>query len=330
MILDELHAVATGIIQVKIPLPFSLKWVNSYIVMENNSFKVIDPGLKVDECIEKWNEVLMALNVTWEQCTAIILTHQHPDHFGLAGYIQQISGAPVYMTEEAYRYTQSLWGSGKQQYEADMIQLLQQHGTPNDIQTAILEHLREFEGRVQPMPQVTFFRPYEHIELAGMNWSLIPTLGHAYGGVMFYEKEQKLIICGDQVLPKITPHIGVIPGEDRPVLSEFLYNLQEIAQYEVSLALPGHREPFTNFSERAHQIVAHHERRLEKLTLYIKEVNEINAFQCCEWLFGTHLRNNAHNMRFALTETIAHLEELVRRNILKKITLNEVITYKSK
>lgn len=328
MSVDELHEVVPGIIQLKIPLPFSLKWVNSYLIMENNSFKIIDPGLRTEESIEKWNDILLALNVTWKQCSAILLTHHHPDHYGLAGYVQELSGAPVYMTEEAYRYTQSMWGSGKLQYEEGMVHLLQQHGTPNEIQKAILEHLREFEGRVQPKPIVTFYDPHEDVKLAGMNWTLIPTMGHAYGGIMLYEKEHKLMIVGDQVLPKITPHVGVIPGEDRPVLSEFLHNLQEIAQYDVSLALPGHRDPFSNFSERALQIVAHHERRLAKLKDYIQDVREINAFQCCEWLFGTHLRNNAHNMRFALTETIAHLEELVRRNILQRVERNEVILYK--
>lgn len=301
------------IYQVKVPVPFSLKWVNSYLLLDDGKFVIIDPGLHTQESVACWEIVLQELDLSWEDCNVVFVTHQHPDHYGLAGYVQQNSGASVYMTEEAFRYTERLWGTGIAQFEQEMLQLLELHGTPKSIQHGILHNLREFVELVQPRPTITFVQEQESINLGKRSWRMIGTKGHAYGQVMLYDEAGKIMICGDQVLPKITPHVGVIAGEPRPVLDEFLTNLQEVAQYDVILALPGHRDPFPNFSERALQIIAHHERRLDKLMQYVEEQQYCDAFTCCEWLFGTHLRQNAHNMRFALSETIAHLEELVRQ-----------------
>lgn len=318
-----------GIIQVRIPVPFSLRWINSYIIPEQESFTIIDPGLRTEESIEVWKEVLSQLQLEWSQCNKIVITHQHPDHYGLAGYVQEKSGAPVFMTEESYQYTIHLWGGGKAQYEQQMSELLHEHGVPITLVQSILLNLREFEVRVEPRPAVTYIDAEDTILLGGRQWLIIDTKGHAYGGVMFYEPVLKWMICGDQVLPRITPHVGVLPGEKRSVLYEFMVNLEQLSQYEVELALPGHREPFIHFSERALQIVAHHERRLEQIEQYVQEQGTIDSFTCCEWLFGTHLRDNPHNLRFALTEVIAHLEELVRRGKIQSLKYEQRILFQS-
>lgn len=308
-----------NIIQVKVPVPFSLKWVNSYLIIEQSGYTIIDPGLKTVESIDVWEQVLSELQLEWEQCVQIIITHQHPDHFGLAGFVQQRSGSPVYMTEEAHRYTINLWGEDRGDYEHNMSELLHRHNVPVDVIQAILHNLQEFQSRVEPFPNVTYIKAGNPIEIGSCTWEIIETKGHAYGQVMFYQPKQQILICADQVLPHITPHVGVIPGEDRNVLDEFIMNLRHLAELEVKLALPGHSEPFEYFSKRAYEIIAHHERRLDRIEQYVIEHHEVDAFSCCEWIFGTHLRLNAHNMRFALTEIIAHLEELVRQGRIKSM-----------
>jgi len=316
-----------NIIQIKVPVPFSLKWVNSYILLEQTGYTIIDPGLKTEESIVVWEQVLTELQLEWQQCVQIIITHQHPDHFGLAGFVQQLSRAPVYMTEEAHQYTINLWGDERKNYERNMGELLQLHHVPVDVELAILHNLQEFQPRVEPFPNVTYIKAGNQIEIGNRKWSIIETKGHAYGQVIFYEPKSKMVICADQVLPRITPHVGVIPGEERDVLYDFMVNLGQLAELEVQLALPGHREPFEHFSKRAYEIIAHHERRLEKIEQYVLEQQVIDAYTCCEWIFGTHLRLNAHNMRFALTEIIAHLEELVRQGRIISVRKENGIMY---
>lgn len=311
--------ITNTIVQVRIPVPFSLKWINSYLLFEEKgTFTVIDPGLHTLEAEQVWEEALQKLSLTWDDCSKIVVTHQHPDHYGLAGYVQQRSSAPVYMTKESKAYTEKLWGTGQSQFEVDMEQLLAMHGTPPHIITAIINNMQEFQERVEPQPDVEYVEAGQRIRLGDAEWQLIHTEGHAYGGIMLYDKESKILLCGDQVLPRITPHVGVVAGEDRPVLSQFLTNLKQIAELDVSLVLPGHRDPFEGFNERITAIIQHHERRLDGILQYVKERREVDAFTCCEWLFGKHLHDQPHNMRFALTETIAHLAYLQEHGQLQQ------------
>jgi len=309
---ERLWSMATPtIIQVRVPVPFSLKWINSYILLQHDgTFTIVDPGLHTVEAEEAWRTVMSELSLHWKHCSSIIVTHQHPDHYGLAGYVQQLSGAPVYMTRESKAYTEKLWGDGKEQFHQHMMELLNLHGTPQDIIEAILENLHSFQAKVEPQPQVTYVEAGETLQAGDIQWQIIHTEGHAYGGMMLYNEYAKLLLCGDQVLPHITPHVGVVAGEQRPVLKQFLNNLHSIRTLDVELVLPGHRQPFHEYSERIGEIVAHHERRLASLRQYIEQNGAQHAFDCCEWMFGKHLRNNAHNMRFALTEVIAHLQYL--------------------
>jgi len=316
--------ITNTIVQVRVPVPFSLKWINSYILLEKKgTFTIIDPGLRTLEAEQVWEETLQQLSLAWSHCSTIVVTHQHPDHYGLAGYVQQRSGAPVYMTREAKAYTNKLWGAGKSQFERDMVQLLAMHAAPPHIIEAIINNMKEFQHRVEPQPKVNDVVAGQTLRLGDVDWLLIHTEGHAYGGIMLYDKNSKLLLCGDQVLPHITPHVGVVAGEDRPVLSQFLTNLKQISVLDVSLVLPGHRDPFEGFSERIDAIVQHHERRLNQILQYVGEQQQVDAFTCCEWLFGKHLRDQPHNMRFALTETIAHLAYLQEQGQLQEIKNDE-------
>jgi len=316
--------------QVRVPVPFSLRYVNSYLLGDTNErYTIIDPGLKTEESIEVWETTLRQLQIKWQQIDQVIVTHQHPDHYGLAGYVQKLSDAVVYITEESHAYTQKLWGTGTKQFEADMRELLHKHETPAEIIERIIDNLHQFIPRVEPQPEVRYIQPAGQCSIAELDWHFVQTVGHAYGGIMLYQPEIRWMICADQVLPRITPHVGVVAGEERMPLYDFLQNLAEIRKYDVELALPGHREPFSNYDERIEQIMSHHERRLQKMYEYMKDQQtHISAFVMCEHLFGSSLATQPHNMRFALTETIAHLDELVRRRLLHTIIHSDVQYYK--
>ena len=300
-----------GFLQVKIPLPFSLKWVNSYIIPEKDGFTMIDPGLRTEEAEAVWLEVMASCGLELGEIKRIILTHQHPDHYGLAGLMQEKSGAAVYMSRRAHEYTQRLWG-GESDYPAELRKLFLAHGMPEELMTEIEENLDSFLARVSPQPKVHYIEAGDRIKVGGRTWQLIDAPGHAFGGLCFYEEELKWMICGDQVLPRITPNISVVPGEERDPLQAFLSSLQELKGYPVDLALPGHRDPFRDFQKRIDELLAHHSRRL----IAMKELlgsRSLSAFELCELQFGIHLRGNPHNLRFAMSETLAHLFHLERR-----------------
>ncbi|MFD0962287.1 MBL fold metallo-hydrolase [Paenibacillus chungangensis] len=297
-----------GWLQVKAPLPFSLKWVNSYVIPEHKGYTIVDPGLRTDETIAVWREVMEERGILWADISRIVLTHQHPDHYGLSGYMQERSGAPVYMSSRAHAYARRLWGEDSD-YPGALETLFLQHGMPDALVGDITRNLSEFVSRVSPQPVVQYIEAGDELRLGDRLWQLIDAPGHAFGGLCFYQRELRWMICGDQVLPHITPNVSVVPGEERDPLGCFLQSLEELKAWEVSLALPGHRDPFTGFRERLEQLQGHHDRRLAAMEELLRN-SAMNAFELCESSFGSHLRRNPHNLRFAMAETLAHLFHL--------------------
>ncbi|MGO4539860.1 MBL fold metallo-hydrolase [Paenibacillus sp. 2TAB19] len=311
--MGELHTLQleNGWLQVKVPLPFSLRWVNSYVIPEEDGYTLIDPGLRTDEAIAAWEAALTVHELKWTDVTRILLTHQHPDHYGLAGYVQEKSGAPVYMSRKSHAYAQRLWGEDSR-FAEELQSLFAEHGMPAELIDAIGHNLSSFVKMVSPQPQVAYIEAGSTIALGGLDWLLIDAPGHASGQLCFYQPERKWMICGDQVLPHITPNVSVVPGEDEKPLNLFLTSLKELAGYEVEMAYPGHRDPFGDFSGRIEELISHHGRRLERMAEMLAEEPR-TAFDMCEALFGSRLRDNPHNLRFAMAETLAHLYELVHQ-----------------
>ncbi|WP_260115377.1 MBL fold metallo-hydrolase [Paenibacillus hexagrammi] len=97
------------ILQVKVPLPFPLRWVNSYLVRGSAGWTLIDPGLRTPEAEALWHAVLQERGIAFEHIEQVVLTHHHPDHYGLAGWFQERTGAPVLLSETGWRQVQLMW-----------------------------------------------------------------------------------------------------------------------------------------------------------------------------------------------------------------------------
>ncbi|RIX50501.1 MBL fold metallo-hydrolase [Paenibacillus nanensis] len=306
-----------GWVQVKVPLPFSLRWVNSYIVPEADGFTVIDPGLGTAEAKALWEDVLAGLGIEWKAIKRVLLTHQHPDHYGLAGYVQQKSGCEVWMSRRAHAYARRLWGPGSD-FPSALRELYLEHGMPGEVMDSIEANLDSFIARVLPEPQVTYMEAGETIRLGDLNWEMIDAPGHAFGQLCFYQRDIRWMICGDQVLPRITPNVSVVPGEEKDPLAAFLNSLETLKAYEVDYALPGHRDPFEAFRTRIDELIRHHDRRLKEMEELLAQEPQ-TAFDLCEKLFGARLRENPHNLRFAMSETLAHLYYLEQRGRVRAV-----------
>lgn len=323
-----------SLIQIKIPLPFPLRWVNSYMLRGQRGWTLIDPGIRTEETEQCWTEVLSQLGLKAANIEQIVLTHHHPDHYGLAGWIQQKSGAPVWMTESGRRQALELWGDGEHMTTAQL-QLFRKHGMDEETLDAMNVHMQSFIPQVSPHPEVQTFalrspdgdlQPYMPIQLGDRCFEVFHTPGHAMGHVCFYDRERKDLFCGDHVLPQITPNISLLPGVDPNPLDSFIRSLQAMKALEVEVAYPGHRDPFTGCSRRIDEILLHHEERLARIQQLAEE--PATAYQLCRKLFGTRL--STHQLRFALSETISHLEYLRGRSrLIQSEGVNRTVFYQA-
>ncbi|MCG7410143.1 MBL fold metallo-hydrolase [Paenibacillus sp. ACRRX] len=310
---------ASAIYQIRIPLPFSLRWVNAYAIYDQaEGWTLVDPGLRTAAAELAWEQIIVQMNLNQGGVACIVLTHYHPDHLGLAGWLQQRFQVPVLMSEIGWKHAQMLWGAG-QTMTAEMQRLLQQHGVLQQVSELVGEHMDSFIPLVSPLPQVTLVGDGEIVRFGGREWQVIETHGHAPGHLSFYNEQCRVLLAGDHVLPQISPNVSYMPGSDPEPLHHFLLGLERLAQLDAVLVLPGHRHPFVYFHSRIEDLLGHHEQRLTELRAML--VTEQTAQELCSQLFGSIERLTIHQFRFAMGETLAHLTELQRR---KQVTTRQV------
>ncbi|WP_409341755.1 MBL fold metallo-hydrolase [Paenibacillus sp. MBLB4367] len=290
------------VLQVKVPLPFPLRWVNSYVLRGEDGFTVIDPGLHTGEAELLWEQTLDGFGIGYADIEQIVLTHHHPDHYGLAGWFQERSKSPVRLSATGFEQVNALWQNGEPMTKR-IADLFSKHGLTGDPAEQLVPHLDSFVPLVSPQPAVTVIEPGTVVKLGSRTCEAIHTPGHAEGHLCFYDRERREMFCGDHVLPQISPNVSYIPGFDQNPLQSFLDSLRDMQRIEVDKAYPGHREPFAAFARRAGELIAHHGERLELMRNSLTE--PLTAYELCVRTFGTRL--SIHQLRFALSETLAHL-----------------------
>jgi glyoxylase-like metal-dependent hydrolase (beta-lactamase superfamily II) len=184
-------------------------------------------------------------------------------------------------------------------------------------------HLDSFIPLVSPQPELQIVRPEDEFRWGDQTFRAIETSGHAAGHLCFYNERENVMICGDHVLPQITPNVSLLPGSDPDPLHSFLTGLNQLRTYEVRCAFPGHRDPFSRWTERIDQIVRHHDERLARIIDLLDR--PATAYMVCVKLFGEQL--STHQLRFAMSETLAHLVYLKYRGKIKEHDGEDVCYY---
>lgn len=306
--------VAEGIYQVQLPLPFPLRIVNCYLLRDADGWVVIDTGINYPAGRAAWQAAFDELGIEPKSIRRIILTHAHPDHYGMAGWLAEQSGAPVQLAPLEQEFARTTWHAGATN-EQSLVTFFQSHGMPADLAEQIRQSMAETRAMTLPWPATSSVEPGTHIQIGARRFQAIATPGHSIQHLVFYCAEDRLLLCGDAVLIKITPNVSLWPGGSPNPLADFLGSLDRLAALPVDLALPGHGPLIQAFGERLAELRAHHR---ERLAIMEQAVGPgATAFAVCGQVFPTAALS-PHQMRFAMAETLAHLEYLAANGRLKR------------
>lgn len=309
--------------RVRLPLPFQLKWIHAYLIREQEGYTVIDCGLNDGKAWETWQAVFAHLEIEPVSIQRIILTHYHPDHYGLAGRLQQLTGADVWMSTLTQEYADMFWGDESEHLD-QIVHYFRRHGLPDDSVVKLEEHLQQFRRWVSPRPQPRFLDGIDTLRLGSRSYEVWRTPGHAEGHLSFYDPERKWLIGGDVLLRKITPNISLYPDGDPNPLHTYFSTLRRLQNHDIQKVWPAHGPVFDDAHFRLQELFDHHEERLEAMAQLVD--GSRTAYEICTDVFGRDL--SVHHLRFALAETLAHLEYLHQEGHLELVQNETTALYR--
>jgi glyoxylase-like metal-dependent hydrolase (beta-lactamase superfamily II) len=284
-----------GIRQLTFPLPLGIRHVHCYLLPGEDGWTLVDTGLGLPDAAERLGEALRGIEVA-----RIVITHFHPDHVGGGEDAQRLTGAQVLQGVTDYGQCERVWGSDD--WSERLAAYLQQHGLPE----AVASELRDESAAFGPF--VRFARDPRPIEEGDEvdGWQVLELPGHADGHLCLLR--DGVLVAGDHLLGAITPTVGLYPDSRPDPLGDYLASLERTIELEPRIALPGHGDPIEDPAGRAREIVEHHRLRLDDTAAALGPEPR-NGYEVSVELFGESL--DASGRRFALAETLAHLERLV-------------------
>jgi glyoxylase-like metal-dependent hydrolase (beta-lactamase superfamily II) len=304
--------VAEGILWLRLPLPMALDHVNVYALADADGWTLVDTGMNSRKTRDIW-ETALAGPLAGKTVARVLLTHHHPDHVGLVGWFQD-RGAELLTTRTAWLYARMLTLDVQDRPSAESLQFYQRAGTsPEMLAKRANERPFNFADMVAPMPLgFTRVEEGETLTLGGRRWRVRLGQGHAPDHITLWSEVDELVIGGDQLLPGISPNIGVYPTEpEADPLTEWLEATARFVPHarEDQLVLPGHKLPFTGLPFRLQQMAENHHQALERLLGHLHEPQ--TAAGCFPALYKRPIGEGEYGL--ALVEAVAHLNCLLRR-----------------
>jgi len=304
--------VAPGVLWMRLPLPMALDHVNVFALDEGDGWTVIDTGFDSKRGRAIWGR-LLAGPLAGKPVTRVVVTHHHPDHIGLAGWLQA-QGAELVTTRTAWLYARMLTLDVQTAPLPEQIHFWRAAGMPADmVAQRMAERPFNFADVVAPLPLgFTRLQDGAEIKMGGRRWTIRMGNGHAPEHATFWSLDDNLVLGGDQLLPSISANIGVYPTEPAAdPLGEWLDSsaaFQPLAQ-EGHLVLPGHKLPFTGLPLRLHQMIENHHGALARLRAHLTTPR--TAADCFVPLFKRDITGAAYGL--ALVEAVAHLNHLLHQ-----------------
>jgi len=301
----EIVNVASGIRWVRMPLPFRLDHINIWLIDGADGCTIVDAGVADDRTKGLWQKVLEVLPPD-VAVNRVLITHHHPDHCGLAGWLAALYGAPVAMSRNE-------WLSAQFYLREDKISL---DATHDFYRRAGGEPAGYEDGSVPFASYLSGF-PAAYLRLADGGllgaphesaWRIMTFGGHAPELICLHNPALSILVAGDQVLPQISPIIGILPHEpeDNP-LGEYLDSLERLMELPAdTLVLPSHGQPFIGLHRRLADLITHHRDRLD--TLLSSFDGNHTAATLTARLFPKV--GPGFHQSFALSETLAHVRYL--------------------
>lgn len=306
-----LTQITRGVQWLRLPLPYRLDHVNIYLIADGPGWAVLDTGLGTDACRAAWDAIL-AGPLAGQPLTRMIVTHYHPDHVGLAGWLSQRFGLELSMPRPEYLFSLALQYAPGDLGADTYRPFYRRHGLSADLTELVLQRGHEYLRRTTGVP--TSYHRIKHgdtLTLGEREFQVLTGGGHALEQAMLYRPEESLFFAADQVIARISPNVSVHAMEpDLDALGIYLHSLRALRQAVAPdvLVLPGHGLPFYGLHHRIDELIAHHRERCAAIADACR-AQPLSVAEIVPQVF--HRALDEHQTSFAFGEVLAHVNHML-------------------
>ncbi len=301
--------VAPGVHWLRMSMPMALDHINLWLLDDGDAWTVVDTGLNIDSTREAWEQVFQQ-HLQGRPLARVLCTHMHPDHVGLADWLCRRWNAPLLMTQGEYLSARMVSAGMEPTGTEGLVEHFRVHGAaPEQLQA--LGARGNFYMRMVPSLPSVFQRidDGQRLRIGEHEWQVIVGGGHSPEHASLWCAEQRMLISGDLLLPRISTNVSVYPIDpDADALGRYLHSLERFDALDAATrVLPSHGFPFSGVHGRVRQLREHHAERLEAV-LHACAQQALSAADMIPLLFRRQL--DTHHLGFALGEAIAHANRL--------------------
>ncbi len=311
--------IARGIHWVRMRLPMQLNHINLWLLEDEDGWTVVDTGIFDSATKDAW-KMLFAGPMANRPIRRVIVTHLHPDHVGLAGWLTHKFGVMLWMSRTDYFLCRTLVADTGQPAPEEGIRFYRAAGFPEEAIESYKARFGFFGKGVSRLPQsYRRIREGDDIVIGKRSWKVVIGRGHAPEHACLWCESENLMISGDQILPRISSNVSLFPTEpEANPLQDWLDScarLKALLPKDI-LILPSHNEPFRGAHNRLQELIDGHEEGMDKLIELCREPKRaVDVFPA---LFRSRITSGNYGM--ATGESLAHLNCLIARGQIAKQT----------
>lgn len=312
--------ISPGILWLRLPLPFELDSINLYLLEDDDGWALVDTGFADRRTRALW-ETLLSGPLRGRRLSRMIVTHYHPDHVGMAGWLSRHADLPLAMSRIEYAAAAELRADPGGFDTPEHRRFYVSHGLDAAMAGIVAGRGHTYLAGTTGLPdRYTVLTAGERLRIGGRDFDVRTGGGHAPDQVMLVAPTERVFIAADQVLARISPNVSVTaaaPEDD--ALGAYIASLTRLQAElpEDLLVLPGHERPFLGVHARIRALCAHHARRCGRIAEACAAV-PLSAAELVPLLFARPL--DPHQTGFAFSEVLAHINYMLGRGELRRET----------